>query len=43
MRSNALTTHTYLLKRLKDFLSLTEVPEEQLKRSRHQRRIIVHC
>lgn len=32
----------YLFESLQDFLPLAEVPEEQMQRSGHQRRVVVH-
>jgi len=42
MKSDAFNEHTYLLKSLKNFLSLTEVPEEKLECSGDQGRVIMH-
>lgn len=39
---NSLDTSFYLFKSVKDFLSLTEVLEEQLQGPRNQGRVVVH-
>lgn len=44
MDLNLLDVHllSYLLKSLQDFLPLAEMPEEQVERSGHQRRVVMH-